>query len=67
MIYKTIIYQELQALALDIIDAVSYSNKDLLKTTVGRKVVNIWLQENGHMTLKRAGKVLPVLAATNIS
>ena len=67
MTYRTIVYQELQALALDIVNAVNYSDKELLKTAAWRKVVGAWLQQNGHMTLKRAGKVLPVLATTDIS
>jgi len=56
------VYRELRTLVLDIIDTVGYSDKELLKTAVWRKVVGAWLQQNGHMTLKRAGKVLPVLA-----
>ena len=58
MTFRTIVYNDLRDLALDIAGGVNYGNKELLHSAAWRKAVQVWLQENGHITLKRIGKVL---------
>jgi len=58
--FRTTVYQEIKELALDIIDNVEYSDKDLMLNKSWRKAVETWLHTNGHIIIKRNGKVLPI-------
>jgi transposase InsO family protein len=60
MIYRTQVYQEINKLALEIADNIQYSEKELLVSKSWRKAVEAWLQTNGHITIRRNGKVLPI-------
>jgi transposase InsO family protein len=60
MIYRTQVYQEINKLALEIADNIQYSEKELLVSKSLRKAVEAWLQTNGHITIRRNGKVLPI-------
>lgn len=53
-------YKTIKQLALDIAEGVQYSNQQVVLCKSWRKAVQTWLHINGHITIKRNGKVLPV-------
>lgn len=53
-------YKTIKQLALDIAEGVQYSNQQVVLCKSWRKAVETWLHINGHITIKRNGKVLPV-------
>ena len=55
-------YNEICQLAFDIEKEVSYIDKELLRCKSWRKAVQAWLHVNGHIIIKRNGKVLPISA-----
>ena len=58
MTFRTIVCNDLRDLALDVAGGVNYGNKELRHSAAWRKAVQTYLQDNGHIRLKRAGKVL---------
>ena len=58
--FRTEVYKAIKQLALDIAEGVQYSNKKVVLLKSWRKAVETWLHQNGHITIKRNGKVLPV-------
>jgi len=58
--YRTEVYKTIKQLALDIAERVQYSNRKVVLLKSWRKAVEIWLHQNGHITMRRNGKVLPV-------
>ena len=58
--FRTSVYQEVKQLALDIADNIEYSDKELMLNKSWRKAVQTWLHSNGHIIIKRNGKVLPI-------
>ena len=60
---RTEVYNIIKELAIDIAERVQYSNQQdqqvvLIKSW--RKAIETWLHRNGHITMRRNGKVLPV-------
>lgn len=55
-------YCEIYQLALDIEKEVTYNDKELMRCKSWRKAVQTWLHVNGHIIMKRNGKVLPISA-----
>ena len=60
---RTEVYNIIKQFALDIAEGVQYSNQQdqqvvLIKSW--RKAIETWLHQNGHITMRRNGKVLPV-------
>ena len=53
-------YKTIKQLALDIAEGVQYSNQQVVLLKSWRKAVETWLHVNGHITIKRNGKVLPI-------
>lgn len=53
-------YCEICQLAFDIEKEVQYIDRELVKCKSWRKAVQTWLHVNGHITIKRNGKVLPI-------
>ena len=58
--YRTEVYKTIKQLALDIAEGVQYSNQKVVLLKSWRKAVETWLHQNGHITMRRNGKVLPV-------
>lgn len=58
--YRIEAYKAIKQLALDIAEGVQYSNQQVVLLKSWRKAVETWLHVNGHITIKRNGKVLPV-------
>jgi hypothetical protein len=55
-------YIEIYQLAFDITKEMQYIDKELVISNSRRKAVTTWLHVNGHITIKRNGKVLPISA-----
>lgn len=55
-------YCEIYQLAFDIEKEVQYIDKELVKCKSWRKAVQTWLHQNGHIIIKRNGKVSPISA-----
>ena len=57
--YRTELNKAIKQLALDIAEGVQYSNQVVLIKS-WRKAIETWLHVNGHITMRRNGKVLPI-------
>lgn len=53
-------YKAIKQLALDIAEGVQYSNRKMVLVSSWRKAAQTWLHQNGHITMRRNGKVLPI-------
>jgi hypothetical protein len=58
--FRKELYDDIEQLALDITKEVNYYDNKLVLTRSWREAVKIWLHKNGHITMKRNGKVLPI-------
>jgi hypothetical protein len=56
------LYKTIKQLTFDIAGDVQYSDEQLVVSKSWRKAVQTWLHQNGHITMKRNGEVLPILA-----
>ena len=60
--FRTEVYKTIKQLTFDIAGDVQYSDEQLVVSKSWRKAVQTWLHQNGHITMKRNGEVLPILA-----